>query len=78
MDQQTQGGTEQSMSPIGPKDFPAVHEILADPAASFWLKESLRTALTRDPVDALNDADVLVAVLDRNVRAALEGHRSAS
>lgn len=78
MDHQSQGGTEQSMSSIAKKDIPAVHEILADPAASFWLKESLRSALARDPVDALNDADVLVAVLDRHARSALEGLRSAS
>ena len=40
-------------------DRPAIDEILADPAASVWLKAALRSALSRDPVDAANDADVL-------------------
>jgi len=40
-------------------DRPAIDEILADPAASVWLKAGLRLALSRDPVDAANDADVL-------------------
>jgi hypothetical protein len=47
---------------------------MADPAASFWLKRSLRTALERDPVDAANDAEVLAQMLrercDEILRAA--------
>ena len=39
-------------------------KILSDPSASDWLKQSLKTALSRDPVDAANDADVLSKVLD--------------
>jgi hypothetical protein len=42
---------------------PPPEQILADPAASFWLKEALHKALTRDPVDAPNDAETLTAVL---------------
>ena len=38
-----------------------VAEVLDDPAASFWLRQSLRSALERDPVDALNDALVLAS-----------------
>ena len=40
-----------------------IYRILADPATSFWLKSSLRLALSRDPVDAANDAEVLARVL---------------
>jgi len=36
-----------------------VEQVLSDPAASFWLKDALRSALARDPVDAANDAEVL-------------------
>lgn len=43
--------------------LPTPEQILADPAASFWLKEALQKAITRDPVDALNDAEILTAVL---------------
>jgi hypothetical protein len=38
-------------------------QILGDPAASFWIKEALRSALARDPVDAANDAEVLAELL---------------
>lgn len=37
--------------------------IFQDPAATFWLKDALRKALDRDPVDALGDAEILVEVL---------------
>ncbi len=37
--------------------------ILNDPAASYWLKDALGSALKRDPVDAANDADNLAAAL---------------
>lgn len=46
--------------------------VLADPAASRWLKQSIESALQRDPVDALNDALVLAAVLDGHLRDALD------
>src|SRR5437660_12784316 len=30
-------------------DLPSIDEVLADPAASFWLKRALHSALCRDP-----------------------------
>lgn len=47
---------------------PSVAEVLSDPSASHWLKNALRAALSRDPVDAANDAEVLARVLDARVR----------
>jgi hypothetical protein len=47
-------------------------EILDDPSASDWLKGALRSAIERDPVDALNDALVLAATLEERLRAALD------
>jgi hypothetical protein len=41
-----------------------VEQVLSDPAASFWLKDTLRSALDRDPVDAANDAEALFRLLD--------------
>lgn len=41
----------------------SVHSILNDPSASNWLKDSLRSALNRDIVDAANDASILSSVL---------------
>lgn len=49
-----------------------VSTVLADPSASCWLKQSIESALQRDPVDALNDALVLAAVLDGHLRNALD------
>ena len=48
--------------------LPSVDEVLADPTASFWLRNALLAALSRDPVDAANDAEVLAALLDRRSR----------
>ncbi len=42
---------------------PLCEAILTDLSASFWIKNALRSALERDPVDALNDADVLAKAL---------------
>jgi hypothetical protein len=42
---------------------PKTEQVIRDPSASRWLKTALRTALERDPVDAVNDAFVLTAVL---------------
>jgi hypothetical protein len=42
---------------------PTIHEVLADFSASHWLKDALRSALQRDPVDAANDAEILYSVL---------------
>lgn len=37
--------------------------IAKDPATSFWLRNSLSTALARDPVDAIGDAELLLSIL---------------
>ncbi len=51
-----------------PDDVLEAQVVLADPSSSFWLKSAIEAALTRDPVDALNDALVLAAVLDGRLR----------
>jgi hypothetical protein len=51
--------------------LPSPDEILADPAASGWLKNALRAAMTRDPVDAANDAEWVFRLLERRARHAL-------
>lgn len=53
----------QSAEEIAHAQAPTASSVLNDPAASFWLRGSLEHALARDPVDALNDAETLVAVL---------------
>lgn len=41
---------------------------LSDETSSDWLKRSLREALERDPVDALNDALHLAGILEDRLR----------
>jgi hypothetical protein len=53
------------------QEGPEPEDVLRDPAASFWLKAALRSALGRDPVDAANDAEVLAQLLDRRCRLAV-------
>ena len=50
---------------------PSIDQVLADPAASFWLKQALRSALPRDPVDAANDAEVLACLLNNRCQKIL-------
>jgi len=40
-----------------------LNTILNDPSASYLLKNALRSATRRDIVDALNDAETLLAIL---------------
>ena len=54
-------------------DAPTVEQVMADPAASLWLTRALDAALTRDPVDAANDAEVLARILDQRCRKILAG-----
>ncbi len=53
-------------------DVPTVEDLLKDPSTSFWLRNALTSALSRDPVDAANDAEVLARVLDRQCRLILK------
>jgi len=46
----------------------SIHKaILVDISASNWIKDALRSALERDPVDALNDAEILTKALRANL-----------
>lgn len=49
---------------------PLVEQTLSSPTASNWLKDSLKTALNRDCVDALRDAEILVTLLEQVVARA--------
>ena len=57
--------------PWDTNDLPGIEQVLADPAASFWLQAALRSALPRDPVDAANDSEILARLLERRCRAIL-------
>ena len=36
---------------------------LADPSTTYWLRDALKSALARDPLDALRDAETLASLL---------------
>ena len=55
-----------------PSAVTSAEAILADEASSLWIRSALTSALERDPVDALNDALVLVAALDIELRRKLD------
>jgi len=42
-----------------------IKDLIGSPDASFWLKQALQSALSRDYIDAANDADLLRDLLDR-------------
>ena len=46
-------------------ELPEITAVLGDPAVSSWLKTCLCSALSRDPVDAANDAEILFLLLER-------------
>lgn len=52
-----------------PSDVAEVVAVIADPAASYWLKKALASALDRDPFDAERDAIMLSTLLTRRVDA---------
>ena len=56
---------------VAPNVSPRAEDLLADEAASSWLITTLKSALERDPIDALNDALVLAEVLDARLRREL-------
>ena len=43
---------------------PSIQTVLDDPCASYWLKNALKSMLERDPLDALQDAQLLAALMD--------------
>jgi hypothetical protein len=45
-------------------ELPTADEVLADQAASHWLKTALQSAMERDPTDAANDADILARIVE--------------
>ena len=62
------------MGPSNPDELPEIVGVLHDPAASSWLKKCLCSALSRDPVDAANDGEVLAQLLERRCRTILSGN----
>ena len=49
---------------------PTEQELLNDPSISYWLKGQVQASQSRDCLDALLDAELLVEVLKERVRQA--------
>lgn len=49
-----------------------IGQVLVDPAASHWLRMSLSSALKLDPVDAVNDAELLCELLGERATAIVD------
>ena len=43
------------------------HMIQTDPSISYWLKDALTALDQRDPVDALQDAEILLALAEKRL-----------
>jgi hypothetical protein len=66
-------------TPVECSEPPSIDEVLLDPAASLWLKSALLSALSRDPVDAANDSEILARLLElRCDRLLAKGQRPVS
>lgn len=42
-----------------------VQTILEDPAASFWLKKAVKSAIERDCFDAVTDSEALLRLMEK-------------
>ena len=64
----------ETLVPFIPAQYetPTVSCVLADRSTSSWLRNALSAALTRDPVDAANDAEVMASVLNSRCQQLLE------
>lgn len=51
-----------------------IEEVLNDVTTSDWLKSALRSALSRDMLDAANDAEFLFAILSKRLNAIFHEH----
>ena len=49
-----------------------IGDVLENPATHFWLRAALATAITKAPVDALNDAEALYLLLKERWGVMLE------
>lgn len=54
-----------------------IARMYADPCASYWLRDALRSALERDPLDAARDARTLADLLERRADALLRAALAA-
>ncbi|NNM78574.1 hypothetical protein HJG53_16930 [Sphingomonas sp. ID1715] len=57
-----------------PSEVGEIAAVMADPAASYWLKEAITSALDRDVFDAERDALLLARLLTKRLDAIVARH----
>ena len=57
-----------------PAETAEIIAVMVDPSASYWLKQSLASALDRDAFDAERDAIVLARLLTQRLDGIVERH----
>lgn len=53
-----------------------VDRIILDPTTSYWLQDALVVLRQRDPVDAVNDAEMLADIMRERFDAMVEVHEA--
>ncbi|KPX32994.1 MULTISPECIES: hypothetical protein [Pseudomonas syringae group] len=53
-----------------------IEAIMESPDTSYWLKDTLTSALKRDCIDAAGDAEILFQILERHAIETLEAARA--
>jgi hypothetical protein len=61
-----------------PMALPTIEQVLASPCTHNWLKDALRSALDKDPVDASYDAELLAKLLRARLDSILGMHRDGA
>jgi hypothetical protein len=59
-------------------DHPPIQRALTDPSTSYWLRDLLGSAASRDPVDTLADLDAARALVAAYVRLLLTPNPASS
>ena len=45
-----------------------IKALLSNPSTSWWLRDTLKTALIRNPTDTANDAEILALILSKRAQ----------
>ena len=45
-----------------------IQAIIANPATSYWLRDALKAAMQRDPLDVANDAEFLAVIFAKRAQ----------
>lgn len=58
---------------LNDEKLPTIEELLANPCTSFAVKDAIKAACRRDPVQVANEFDLLAKVFDKRAKYAVYG-----